>query len=76
MKLPFSATKRSVPQGNQFKPSLPLPKKLESRKRRISFTKDVGEVKTVADYLFEDENADPSDVGEKCFDLILKEARK
>lgn len=76
MKLPFSATKRSVPQGNQFKPSLPLPKKLESRKRRISFTKNVGEVKTVADYLFKDENTDPSDVGEKCFDLILKEACK
>jgi hypothetical protein len=75
-KLSFSETTRSVPQGSQFKPSLPLPKKLEPQKRRISFTKDVGEVKAVADYLFKDENADPSDVGEKCFDLILKEASK
>lgn len=75
-KLPFSSTKSSVPPGNQYKPKLPLPKKLEPRKRRISFVKDVDDVKQVADYLFKDESTDPSVVGEKCFDLILRGAKK
>lgn len=74
--LPFSVTKRSIPPGKQYKPSLPVPKKVESQQRRISFIKDIDEVKTVADYLFQDETTDPSEVGEKCFDLILNEARK
>ncbi len=74
--LSFAPVKQSIPQGKQFKPMLPLPKKLESRKRRISFVKDVDDVKIVADYLFRDKNADPSDVGAKCFDLMVKEARK
>ena len=74
--LEFSATKRSVPAGSQYKPTLPAPKKLEPRKRRISFIKDVTEVKSVAKYLFEDADIEASRVGEECFDLILKEARK
>jgi len=74
--LPFRATKSSIPKGEQYKPALPMPKKLESRKRRISFVKDIDEVKSVADYLFEDENIDASVVGEKCFDLVLREAKK
>lgn len=75
-KLEFSPTKRSVPPGDQYKPKLPLPKKLESQKRRISFVKDVDDVKQVAEYLFKDESTDPSTVGEECFDLILREANK
>jgi hypothetical protein len=63
--LPLTTAKRFVLPGSQFRPSLPLPKKLESGKRRISFVKSVTEVKMVADYLFKDENADPSLVGEK-----------
>jgi hypothetical protein len=74
--IPFNSTKRSVPEGDQYKPKLPLPKKLESRKRRISFVKDVEEVRTVAEYLFEDTEKDASFVGEKCFSLILREALK
>lgn len=74
-RLPFSATRRSVPEGELYRPSLPLPKSLESRRRRISYTKDVGEVREVADYLLRDEEAEPSRVGERCFDVILKEAR-
>ncbi len=74
--LPLSATKRSFPHGEQYKPALPLPTRLEARKRRISFVKDVDEVKTVAEYLFQDEATDSSLVGERCFDLILREAAK
>jgi adenine-specific DNA methylase len=74
--LSFSPTKRSALPGSQYRPDLPLPRRLESRTRRISYVKDVDEVKRVAEYLFDDANADPSDVGEKCFDLMLKETRK
>ncbi|MGH9556800.1 MAG: ATP-binding protein [Terriglobales bacterium] len=74
--LPFSTTKKSIPPGDQYKPDLPLPKSLESRKRRISFVKDIDDVKRVAEHLFKDESTDPSLVGEKCFDLILREAKK
>jgi hypothetical protein len=75
-KLSFHSTTRTVPKGDQYKPELPLPKKLEPRKRRISFVKDVEDVECVAEYLFDDRDADPSSVGERCFDLILKEARR
>ena len=74
--LNFTSTRKSVPKGDQYKPTLPEPKKPESKKRRISFVKNVDEVKCVADYLFDDEDETPSVVGEHCFDLILQEARR
>lgn len=74
--LAFNTTKQSAIPGQQYKPALPKPKKLISQERRISFVKHIDEVQLVADYLFQDENTDPSMVGEKCFDLILKEARR
>ena len=74
--LSFISTKTSVPKGDQFKPELPLPRKLNPSTRRISFVRRVSEVRSVAEYLFEDSTAQPSLVGEKCFDIILKEARK
>jgi hypothetical protein len=75
-RLSLTATKKSVPAGEQYKPMLPMPKKLERRQRRISFVKNVEDVRNVADYLFEDPEKDPSVVGEHCFDLVLKEARR
>jgi hypothetical protein len=74
--LKLNSTTSIIPKGEQYSPKLPIPKKLESKKRRISFVKDVSEVKAVSSYVFDDEGRDPSDVGEKCFELILKEARK
>lgn len=73
--LPFNPTRTTVPAGEQYKPTLPLPKALEPTKRRISFTKDISDIRTVAEY-FEDTYAEPSEVGEKCFDFVLKEARR
>ena len=69
-------TKRSVPQGAQYKPMLPLPKKLEPRKRRVCFVKEIEEINAVSEYLFESSDRDPSEVGEECFDLILRDAKK
>lgn len=75
-RLPFTTTKGSIPKGDQYKPVLPLPKELEPRKRRISFVKDIDDVRSVAEYLYKDPNKDASEVGERCFDLMLKEAKR
>jgi hypothetical protein len=74
--LPFAATTRTIPRGEQFRPNLPMPKQVEPHRRHISFVKDVRDVRAVAQYLFNDENVDASTVGERCFDLTLREARK
>lgn len=73
-KLPFVKVNSGFP-GRQYKPKLPEPKKLEPKQRRISFVKDVEEVERVAAYLKEPD-ATPSEVGEKCFDLIHRQAQK
>lgn len=69
----MSATRRSIPRSVQYKPELPRPLDLEPRKRRISFTKETDKISRVASYLFDDPKAPPSDVGERCFDLLLEE---
>jgi len=74
-KLPLSAT-RGYPEGEQYKPELPFPKKLEPTERRISFAKGLTEIKKVGEYLLNDADADPSEIGEKCFDVILEEANE
>jgi hypothetical protein len=72
--LTFVATRRSVPAGQQYTPALPLPKQVEGRVRRISFTRDIDEIRRVGAYLL-DADASPSAVGEKCFEVMLEAAR-
>lgn len=60
--------------GDQFNPNLPLPKPKEST--RISYSKNLDEIQMVQKHLFEEEEVKPSEVGEKCFDLILEDAQK
>ena len=62
--------------GRHFKPNLPLPKPEPSSDRRISYNKSVDDIDTVKNYLFGEEKASPSKVGETCFDVMLKEARQ
>ncbi len=73
--LRFTST-RHVPYGRQYRPALPLPPALERGKTRISFAKDVEQVKRVAEHLFDDVSKEPAIVGSKCFDLILREASR
>lgn len=73
--LPFSTTTRSFPPGDQYKPKLPLPPRLEPTKRRVSFIREAAKIRTVAEFLG-DLDMEPSEVGEKCFDIIYGEARK
>ena len=75
-KLSLSPTTKSIPRGDQYKPNLPLPKAVEPRMRRIAFARKAEEVRAVAEYLLKDAEAEPSEVGGKCFDLFLRESRK
>ncbi|MFO8014556.1 MAG: ATP-binding protein [Phycisphaerae bacterium] len=61
--------------GRQYKPSLPKPPRTEQGKRRIVYTKRAEEVEQVGEYVFPGREVTPSEVGEKCFDLMLREAR-
>ena len=63
------------PQGDQFKPKLPMPARMKPTKHRISFAKEADKVKTVAEYMGEP-NMKPSDVGESCFDAVYDEASR
>jgi hypothetical protein len=76
--LPMTKTKKSVIAGSQFKPTLPAPagKAPNAKVCRISFTKNKEDVAAVSNHLFDDASADPSVVGEKCFDIVRKEVGK
>ena len=70
--LSFRPTLR-LPLGEQYKPRLPSPPKIEPTMRRISFVREVTQISDVAKYIGELE-LPPSEVGERCFDAIYKEA--
>ena len=72
----LSPTTRSIPGASQYRPPLPKPERRNPRSRRISFTKEVDEVAMVAEHLFGDPRTRPSEVGEKCFDILLQEASR
>jgi hypothetical protein len=77
-KLTFSRTPKVFPKGKseQFRPSLPMPKQ-DVKKTRISFLRANEEVRLVSGHLFKgDEHQEPSEVGGKCFDMVLEEASR
>ena len=67
----FSQTARA-PAGHQFKPKLPEPSQRQPTRRRISFSKESHEIRSVAEY-FGDPDMTPSDAGESCFDAVHSE---
>lgn len=73
-KLKFAATPK-IPGGGQYKPNLPKPDTLETRKKRISFFKEIVQIEKVAEY-FGDSDLEPDDIGDKCFDIVYQEAKK
>ena len=59
-----------------YKPKLPQPKN-DRKEKTISFRRQEAEVSAVSNYLFGDEDdISASRVGEECFDLVLKKAKK
>ena len=61
--------------GEKFNPTLPRPESKKSTKKRISYSKELDDIQTVQSHLFGENKAKPSQVGEKCFDVILEEAQ-
>lgn len=61
--------------GKKYKPVLPLPKD-ENPTQQIRFSRLQSEIHTVAEYLFDDRDTSPSEVGQKCFDDVLKKANR
>ena len=74
--LQLRATKQGLPAGNQYTPKLPLPARLRSTQRRVSFVRDIEEIKTVARHLFDDDGVTAAKVGEECFGILLAEAKE
>lgn len=72
-KLPMVALQGKGMQKH-YKPVLPEKKKSDTT-RRISFVKELDEIERVSDYLFEEVRR-PDEVGEKCFDTVLADAKK
>ena len=55
---------------------LPLPTPRDSDPtRRVVFSKSLRDIQLVSEYLFENSNVSPSDVGAECFDIILRKAK-
>lgn len=72
---------RSVPEKSNayiFDPArknvLPKPPGIKPTSRRIVFTRTLEEIRRVSNYLFEASDQEPKVIGEKCFDIIHKEA--
>jgi Histidine kinase-, DNA gyrase B-, and HSP90-like ATPase len=60
--------------GRRFIPDLPKPIQ-ENNTRRIQFTKPIEEIAFVGEYLLDNSNAIPADVGMAAFDWALKKAK-
>ncbi|MBD1919782.1 ATP-binding protein [Microcoleus sp. FACHB-831] len=62
----------------KYIPSLPMPETQNGqyRKKNIKFSRPDQEIKIVAEYLFEDSDREPSEVGNECFEKVLREARQ
>jgi Histidine kinase-, DNA gyrase B-, and HSP90-like ATPase len=60
-----------------YKPSLPVPPKVSTieEEKSIKFSRKTEEVKIVGDYLFGDEEWEVNEVGDRCFELMLKAAQ-
>jgi hypothetical protein len=61
--------------GRQFIPSLPIPQ-ISNPSKQIKFSRPLEEIQKVSFYFFEDKDAKPTDVGEACFDEVLRKAKK
>ena len=65
---------RDIPEAKKFRPKLPMPVK-RTTTRRISFIRDIAEIKTVSLHLFREDDQPASVVGERCFEKTLLEAK-
>lgn len=60
----------------KYRPELPIPESHKMAGRRVVYTKSKDEIEFVCDYLGMDLNSTPSQIGEECFDFVMREASK
>ena len=72
--MPLKPTSKSVPGAEHFRPKLPAPSRPPPRHRRIAFSRPTDDVAAVGRYLRGDPNANASDIGAACFDLVLSDS--
>lgn len=72
-KLKFTKV-RSIGKGQQFKPKLQIPK-IDNRSRKIQYVRELEEIRKISSFLYDHSDMKPSEVGEACFDLILRDAK-
>ena len=70
----WSTVRRSIG-GQVYKPKLPLPKDTDPL-RQIKFSRRHSEIKLVAEFIFDDQTQPPTEVGQYCFDDMLKKAKQ
>jgi hypothetical protein len=66
---------RNQPKSKQSIPNLPKPEPAQKQKR-ICFAADELDIKTVAEFYFDDADHDPQDVGKRCFEESLRRAKR
>ena len=71
----YGITLRSSQKGRTFNPQLPSPPS-DKPYKVIRFTRWSEDISAVSEYLFHESDFEPSKVGEKCFDIILENAKK
>ena len=69
-------TLRKNRDGFMFKPTLPKPQN-DKPYRIIRYSKDVDKINELIEYFYKDSDhsVSPSQIGEKCFDIMLETAR-
>lgn len=68
--------KKEYDGGREYKPDLPPSPTQKPDSKRISFTKKISDIRDVAEYLFDDINIDPKEVGEEAFNYVLKKSKE
>lgn len=61
--------------GEKFVPNLPKPKPETTDMKTISFKRKVKEIELLSNYIFGTSDVPPREVGEKCFEILLTQAR-
>ncbi len=55
---------------------LPQPPHKTVNTRKVVFVKPIPEIRELSEHLFEDSDTQPSVIGQKCFEVVLAQARK
>jgi len=70
----WQKVKRIDFEAKRFIPELPMPPKNDERVR-VSFFRLISEVETLGEFFFDDQNASPSEIGNRCFNDALEKAK-